>query len=192
MPKLKTPEYVKEIAFLNGDPDRISDKTCGQIAKRVAERLQSPDPEVSIVIIAYNEEENLIPTIASLSEIDSPFKTELIVVNNNSTDRTQEVLNRCGVTSVFEERQGIGWARQAGLEAAKAPIVVNGDADSIYPPGWSTAMAEPLLSTDAAVVYSRYSFIPENPANTVYLRVHEWLAATVFRTFGESRPTPQT
>lgn len=180
MPKLKTPEYVKKLAFLAGDPDRISDKTYGQISKQVSERLMDPDPEVSIVIIAYNEEENLIPTIASLAGIESSYRTELVVVNNNSTDRTQQVLDRCGVQSVFEKKQGIGWARQTGLKAAKAPIVVNGDADSIYPPGWSSAMAEPLSDEKTAVVYSRYSFIPEKPANTVYLRLHEWLAASVF------------
>lgn len=164
-----------------GDPDRISAKTYDQIAGQVKECLSSPDPEVSIVIIAYNEEENLLPTIASLAATASPYQTELIVVNNNSADRTQKILNRCGVKSVFEKRQGIGWARQAGLEAAKGTIVVNGDADSVYPPGWSAAMAKPLMDARVTVTYSRYSFIPATPANSVYLRLHEWLAATVFR-----------
>lgn len=181
MPQLKTPEYIKELAFLGGDPDKVSSKTYEQIARNVA-GLQDPNPEVSIVIIAYNEEENLLPTIASLSATQSPYRTELVVVNNNSTDRTQEILDRCGVKSVFEKRQGIGWARQRGLETAKAPIIVNGDADSIYPPGWSMQMATPLMNqSETSIVYSRYSFIPSKTLNAVYLRMHEAVGATVFR-----------
>ena len=179
MPQFKTPEYVKELASLTGDPDRVSEKTYKQISRGLA-RLKDPNPEVSIVIIAYNEEENLLPTLASLAGTKTPFRTELVVVNNNSTDRTQQVLERCGIKPVFEKKQGIGWARQRGLETAKAPFIVNGDADSIYPAGWSAYMAEPLEKSDVAVVYSRYSFIPSKPSSSFYLRMHEAVGSTVF------------
>ncbi|MFK7970839.1 MAG: glycosyltransferase family 2 protein [Bacteroidia bacterium] len=178
MLQFKTPEYVKKLASLAGDPDRVSSKTYAQIAASI-QKLQSPNPEVTILIIAFNEEENLLPTLASLAATESPYRTELLAVNNNSSDRTQEILDRCGVKNVFEKRQGIGWARQRGLESASAPIVVNGDADSIYPPTWSAFMAKPLQDSTVAVVYSRYSFIPGSSGNTAYLRLHESVGASI-------------
>ena len=145
-------------------------------------KFSPENPIVSIVIIAYNEEEDLLDTLSSLADTLSYFSTEILVVNNNSTDRTQEILDRCGVRSIVEKRQGIGWARQAGLEAAKGEIIINGDADSIYPPQWSEAMAE-ILTNDpfTSTVYTRYSFIPSGEASRLPLSIHEVFSSTLFR-----------
>ncbi len=139
-------------------------------------------PLISVVIIAYNEEEDLLYTLSSLSEMSSYYPTEILVVNNNSTDRTQEILDRCGVRSIMEKRQGIGWARQAGLEGARGDIIINGDADSIYPPHWSEEMAEVLLNDPStSTVYSRYSFIPSGEASRLPLSIHEIFSTILFR-----------
>jgi glycosyltransferase involved in cell wall biosynthesis len=162
--------------------DDVPEATFREIRKGMA-GLHPEQPEVSIVIIAYNEERNLLATLSSLSQTRSSLPTELLVVNNNSTDRTQEILDRCGVTSVFEARQGIGWARQAGLEAARGRFIINGDADSIYPPHWSEAMALPLREPEVTTVYSRYSFIPSRGWRwgRLPLAVHEAFASGLFR-----------
>jgi cellulose synthase/poly-beta-1,6-N-acetylglucosamine synthase-like glycosyltransferase len=55
--------------------------------------VQSEDPLVSIVIPAWNEEVNVLRSIASLSKIKSSFPFEIIVVNNNSTDKTQKTID---------------------------------------------------------------------------------------------------
>ncbi len=136
-------------------------------------------PEVSIVIPAYNEERDLLRTVSSLSELRLPFKTELIIVNNNSTDKTQMLLDALGIRSVFEKKQGISRARQAGLEAARGSYILNADADSIYPPDWGKDFVETLQKQpDVAVVYGRYSFIPSKELSRRYLGLHEWAAET--------------
>jgi len=182
MLRLLTPTWVKTHYSLPTDPDQVSKTTYGTIRKKI-QKLRPAEPRVSIVIIAYNEEKELLRTISSLADTVSEYPTELIVVNNNSTDRTQEILDACGVISVMEKRQGIGWARQTGLEAARGTIIVNGDADSIYPAHWSEAMASPLINNQSvSTVYSKYSFIPSRnfPGARIPLRVHEAFASGLF------------
>lgn len=174
------PPFVHTYAQYYGDPSGVPAHVYAEVREGM-KKFQVADPQVSVVIIAYNEEQNLLPTLLSLSKQEVDVPTEVIVVNNNSTDGTQALLDRCGVRSELECRQGIGWARQCGLEAAQGACVINGDADSIYPPTWSKQMAKPLIKKEVSVVYSRYSFIPGEDSNRTYLKLHEWIGAAVFR-----------
>jgi len=154
-----------------------------QIIDKIKEKLKRfhhDDPEVSIVIPAYNEEKNILKTLSSISELRTSYRTELIVANNNSTDRTQELLDRCGVRSVFVKDQGISYARQGGLEAAKAPIIANADADSIYPPEWLDTIVEPLHDPSISCSYGTYSFIPGEGNNRFTLGIYETAANAFF------------
>lgn len=84
---------------------------------------------VGIVIPCYNEEQGLAVTLPRCpKEVD-----EVIVVNNNSTDRTEEVARRHGARVVFESVQGYGKAYQAGFTAARSDILVTLDGDGQYP-----------------------------------------------------------
>jgi glycosyltransferase involved in cell wall biosynthesis len=120
--------------------------------------LNSEKPDVSIVIPAWNEEVNIVRTIYSLSKAKTRYKTEIIVVNNNSTDRTQEMLNRLNVRSFFQPKAGCGPARQMGQENAKGKYVLMADADCYYPPLWIEKMVKALSETGVSCVYGRYSF----------------------------------
>ncbi|HQZ29985.1 MAG TPA: glycosyltransferase, partial [Verrucomicrobiales bacterium] len=77
-------------------------------------------PDYAIIIPAYNEEALLAQTIASVREamagIGGEFGSgELIIVNNNSTDRTGEVAVEAGADQVvFEPHNQIARARNAG------------------------------------------------------------------------------
>ncbi len=84
---------------------------------------------ISVVIPCYNEEEGIAEVIPSLPEsVD-----EVIVVDNNSTDRTSEVARSLNARVVFEERKGYGAAYQAGLSAVTGDITVTMDGDGTYP-----------------------------------------------------------
>jgi glycosyltransferase involved in cell wall biosynthesis len=122
--------------------------------------IQSDDPLVSIVIPAYNEEVNIVRTIHSLSRNNATFGIEIIVVNNNSTDRTQEVLNRMNVKSLIQTKAGCGPARQLGQEHAKGKYVLMADADCFYPPRWIETMTNTLRENEkVSCIYGRYSFL---------------------------------
>lgn len=95
------------------------------------------DRRVSVVLPCYNEEEGVRRVIESLPEgID-----EIIVVDNNCTDRTAEVARSLGATVVAESTPGYGAAYQAGMAAATQDVVVALDADGTYP----TESIEPLI-----------------------------------------------
>ena len=103
----------------------------------------------SIIIPAYNEEEYLPDTLASLKksmESLSIFKGEIVVTDNNSTDRTAAIAEESGARVVFEEHRQISRARNAGAKKAigKYLIFIDGD----------TAMSPVLLRKTLSVLES--------------------------------------
>ncbi len=94
---------------------------------------------LSFVIPAYNEEAYLARCLESILDQtrDLAVTTEIIVVNNASTDRTRAVaLAYPGVQVVDEPRKGLTHARQAGFSACSGELIANVDADSRLTPGW--------------------------------------------------------
>ena len=91
----------------------------------------------SIVIPAFNEENYLGNTLDSLrsgmSEI-SDLKGEIIVVDNNSSDKTAEVATAKGARVVFEPINQISKARNTGAKLAKGEYLIFIDADTQVSP----------------------------------------------------------
>jgi len=92
--------------------------------------------EYSIVVPAYNEEAMLGETLALLrAAMDAQHLTgELIVVDNNSTDRTAEIAREHGASVVFEPVNQISRARNAGTRTAQGKFLVFVDADTKIAP----------------------------------------------------------
>jgi dolichyl-phosphate beta-glucosyltransferase len=96
---------------------------------------------LSVIIPAYNEEERIANT---LRDIDSylekqPYDYEIIVVDNNSTDRTSEVVKRVESTTVQNARvivqpiKGKGAAVQKAVAESQGQYVMFMDADNATP-----------------------------------------------------------
>ena len=102
--------------------------------------LPRPDaaecPRYSVVIPAFNEQECLGSCLASLSAQDYPAAFEIIVVDNNSTDRTPLIAAAAGAVVVSEPERGVCQARQRGTEVARGEIIISTDADTTFAPGW--------------------------------------------------------
>ena len=124
------------------------------------QQLLKGTPEVSVVMPAYNEEEAIFKTLACLSKSVTQRSVEIIVVNNNSKDNTEAIVNSTGARCIKETTQGITPARNAGLAAARGKYILNADADTIYPPNWIEEMVKPLDNDNITLVYGRFSFIP--------------------------------
>ncbi|RRB01242.1 glycosyltransferase family 2 protein [Larkinella rosea] len=158
--------------------DNVSEQRIYDLRSRLA-RFQVDDPEISIVIPAYNEEANILNTLSSLADQKVSVPTEILVVNNNSSDRTQELLDRCGVRSILEKQPGVAYARQAGLMAARGRIHANADADCLYPAGWAEALTAPLNTPDIACTYGLYSFLPGPKSSRLALACYEVAAQLI-------------
>ena len=134
-------------------------------------------PEVSVVIPAYNEEKNIIQTLYSLSHNVSSRSVEIIVVNNNSSDQTENLVRATGIKCIPETKQGITAARNGGLAAARGKYILNADADSIYPKEWIEEMIKPLMKDENIVsVYGRFSFIPIGSTGRLTYFFYEYFA----------------
>ena len=91
--------------------------------------------KVSVVVPAYNEERGLAATLRSIREAMTAFaaygwSSELIVCDNNSTDRTATIATQGGAAVVFEPINQISRARNAGAARATGDWLVFVDADS--------------------------------------------------------------
>lgn len=125
------------------------------------DKVQSNEPVVSILIAAWNEEVNILRCVASLSKMKTSIPFEIIVIDNNSKDKTQATLEQLHVKRLFQEIQGCGPARQLGQENAKGKYILLADADCLYPDCWVDEMIKVLSKPGVVCVYGRYSFIPE-------------------------------
>ncbi len=93
--------------------------------------------DYSIVVPAYNEEDYLPETLASLkASMDAcpELCGEIVVANNNSTDRTAEIAEESGARVVFEEHRQIARARNAGGRATLGRYLIFVDADTRISP----------------------------------------------------------
>ncbi len=91
--------------------------------------------KLSVVVPAYNEERLLAASLGAMREAlrvfeDAGWAWELIVCDNNSTDRTAEIARAAGATVVFEPLNQIARARNAGAAAASGDWLLFVDADS--------------------------------------------------------------
>jgi glycosyltransferase involved in cell wall biosynthesis len=91
---------------------------------------------VSLVIPAYNEEENIAPTLAAVPVAalrDAGYDVEVLVVDNASTDRTGEVARAHGARVIVQPVRGYGNAYKAGFANCTGDVIATGDADLTYP-----------------------------------------------------------
>jgi len=146
--------------------------------KARVQALKKGTPEVSIVMPAYNEAENILQTLSSLSDSTTKFSVEIVVVDNNSKDATNAIATSLGVNCIRETTQGITPARNRGLKEAKGKYILNADADSIYPPDWIDEMVKPLAAseTDVALTYGRFAFIPVGSTGRGTYFFYEYMA----------------
>jgi glycosyltransferase involved in cell wall biosynthesis len=95
---------------------------------------------VTLILPCYNEEHGVRSVIESLPDgID-----EIVVVDNNCTDRTAEVAASLGARVVRETTPGYGAAYQAGFRAARNEVIVTMDADGTYPTDAIVGLVETL------------------------------------------------
>jgi cellulose synthase/poly-beta-1,6-N-acetylglucosamine synthase-like glycosyltransferase len=115
-------------------------------------RKQHPDfePEVSIIIPAYNEGKNIEACLDSVYASDYPIsKTEVIVIDDGSTDSTKEIVKRyAAVKLLTQNHKGKSEALNLGLKHAKHDFIVSIDADSILNPECIRDLVKPLAEKD--------------------------------------------
>jgi len=123
--------------------------------------------KVSIVLPALNEEESVGKVIDEIpvEELEAKgYQTEIIVVDNGSTDKTAEIAAAQGAKVISEPNRGKGRAIRTGFEAVSGDFVFMLDSDFTYPAGYITQMVELLESGYDVALGSRLNGAVEHGA----------------------------
>ena len=99
---------------------------------------------ITVVIPCLNEEGGIVEVLAAMPS----FVDQVLVVDNNSTDRTAELARQRGAHVISEKIRGYGRAYKTGLLQAKGDIVVTLDGDHSYPVDAISYLLEVFLRSD--------------------------------------------
>lgn len=169
--------YDKYMSIYGKPFSEVSQNTVGSIRQQL-QRLQNPKPLLSVVVIAYNEECRLASCLWSLSELQTKYPIEILGVNNNSKDKTEEVYQSLGLPYFNETRQSPGFARQCGLQHAKGKYHFFIDADTLYPSCYVDKMMEKLTKPGVSCVGTFWSFYPDEQHSAFSLLLFELIRDT--------------
>lgn len=104
---------------------------------------------VTFLLPAYNEEQSIGPLVKNIRRYP---KSKVVVVDNNSKDKTAYVAKKSGASVLRERKQGKAHAIKRGFENIKSDFVVMLDADNTYDPEDAQKLLKPIMEGKADVV----------------------------------------
>lgn len=139
-------------------------------------------PQISIVICTYNRQKFIGECLACLARQTLAIaKWEAIIIDNNSTDNTASIVKEFIATNpslpfryVFEERKGLSFARNRGIQEAKSQIITFIDDDAEAVPEFAETIlafmeSHPEAAGAGGRVLPKYSESPEPKWMNKYL-----------------------
>lgn len=144
---------------------------------------------IKVIIPAFNEEKAIAKVIAEIPKsVD-----EIIVISNNSTDKTEAVAQKAGATVLSEIRKGYGYACLKGMEYIgrqenEPDIVVFLDGDYSDYPEELTKLIAPILNDNIDfVIGARVQSLRESGSMTPQQVFGNWLATFLMRVFFKAK-----
>jgi glycosyltransferase involved in cell wall biosynthesis len=120
----------------------------------------------SFIIPARNEEKNIARCIKSINaQLEPP--AEIVVVDNNSSDKTAAVAKKLGCVVVKEQKRGISLARNIGAEKAQGDILCFVDADNFLDKNWTLRARKNLVDPGLNAVGGLNIYLAERTVNKI-------------------------
>ncbi len=139
---------------------------------------------LSLIILVYNEELHIKRCLDSIAA-QTVLPDEVIIVDNNCSDRTIQIAKKYQFVRIVQERrQGIVYARNKGFNSAKSDIIARIDADSILCSDWTEKIKAPFrfdeqLCGVAGLAYTGL-FGYHKPRSTFYSRLYYHMTKSYF------------
>jgi cellulose synthase/poly-beta-1,6-N-acetylglucosamine synthase-like glycosyltransferase len=149
-----------------------------------ADTSSTPQPVMSVVIAAHNEEHVIGQRVDNCLELAWPTdKLEVVVVSDGSTDRTDEIVRGFSdprVKLVRTDRVGKSLAQNRAIAEARGDVVILSDADTSFDPGFIDAMAHAFADPRVGVANGRLTWTNPNESavahgGNAYWRFELWL-----------------
>lgn len=107
---------------------------------------ESKAPTLSVVVPAFDEEDTIAACLERLTT-QADCIAEIVVVDNNSTDRTAEIVRDLArrhptIRLIHEAEQGLVYARNAGMDAATGDLIARIDSDTMVGDDWSRTIVD--------------------------------------------------
>ncbi|HWP23129.1 MAG TPA: glycosyltransferase family 2 protein [Candidatus Binatia bacterium] len=134
-------------------------------------------PTVSLLIAAYNEEENILETMRGIKNQDYPGGIEIIVVDDGSTDSTVDLLQSLGMRNlkvIEASHGGKAHALNEGLKYVSNEIVVCIDADTYLHPQALKRIVARFLTDPPNTAAVAGCVLVKNSRSTFMTRMQEW------------------
>jgi len=143
-------------------------------------------PQIIVIIPAFNEEKSIGKVI---DDIPKKWVSHIIVCNNNSSDKTEDIAISHGAIVVNENRKGYGWACLKGMEYVKSQnlnpdIIVFIDGDySDYPEELELVVA-PIIKKNIDLVIGSRALGKKDKGSMTFPQIFgNWLATRLMRLF---------
>lgn len=127
-------------------------------------------PLISIIICTYNNADSLQITLNQLSDqaLLEPEMFELLVIDNNSSDHTAQIISTFTTTNLpyyhhTEPRQGLSHARNTGIEKAQGQYILFTDDDAEIYPNWLSNYLAKVRSTKADCIFGKIEVMWDQP-----------------------------
>jgi len=139
--------------------------------------------KASVAICTYNRCGFLKDSIKAVSEQQTDFEYEVLVVDNNSSDDTKSVVeDMCRLYSnvryIHEPNQGLSYARNRALHEAAGEIIAYTDDDGLAQPGWLQGLIDEFGDTQVGGVAGKITLdLPKDAPSWLKPELHPYLAA---------------
>jgi GT2 family glycosyltransferase len=101
--------------------------------------------KISIVVPVYNGEKTISQCLDSLLQLNYPREyLEIIIVDNNSTDHTKDIIKEYPVQYLFEKKRSISQARNRGIKNSTGTYIAFTDGDCTVDKNWLHNLLRPL------------------------------------------------
>lgn len=184
---------VEDWAFGLTTRDRQPKKSFYEVKQIYAEapRMALPrSPKVSVVVASYNGARTLDTCLRSLTRLNYP-DYEVILVDDGSTDSTQEIAGRYpSIRNIRQTNHGLSAARNAGIKAATGEIVAFTDSDCRADEDWLHYLVGDLIRGNFTGIGGHNFLPPEDSAVAAAVLVSPGGPAHVMLTDEEAEHIP--